>query len=522
MRRIILILVMLVSSSAFAADTGSVVISDYSKIIQLSGKAVVRVIDGDNDNFAKAEYDDSSWKKITLPENMASVFPGNPKVCWYRIHLVFPDNLPNNSIGISLGIISDTDETYFNGILIGKTGDEKVHAYDKKRIYELPQNLIIQGKDNVIAIKTIRYFNNESGMNAGNIYIAHLKKLYYDFFSKEFTDLIFVALYLIVALYFSVLFISKTIDREYLFFSLFTILTAVYLFLRTQIKYFVIDDFTLLKRIEYITLFLIPVFMMEYIRYYFNRQRRNYHYIYYVFIAIASAIIVFSSDIRLWNNLLLYSVEPSWIFPIGYSAVVCLHEIKKTHDAKYLFATFIIILCAFINDVLYDRGFIHSMRVSTYGFMAVIAGTAIIMRGKFRHLYETAQEFGSHRRGLSSIIPENREKMERAIKYIRENFREDISREGLAASIEMHEDYFGKTFKNFTGMRMGDYINELRIHEACRLLLEGDRKVIDIAHEVGFDSLSTFYRTFQSVKKEKPVDWQKRNRVSVQQEGDNL
>jgi AraC-like DNA-binding protein len=316
-------------------------------------------------------------------------------------------------------------------------------------------------------------------------------------------------------LYFSFIFASRTIDREYLYFSLFTLATALYLFLRTQIKFLIVDDFIFLKRLEYISLFCIPLFMMEYMRYFFNKERRVFHYVYYLFAAGISSVIVFSGNVQLWSDLLMYVVEPSWVLPIGYSAVICLRQIKSSRDAKYLFATFVVILCVFINDVLYDRRFLNTMRISTYGYMAVITGTALIMRIRFRALYESASEFAGRRRGLSSIIPENREKMEKAILYIRENFRSDISREGLASSLDMHEDYFGKTFKKFTGLRMSDYINELRINEACTMLRDEKMKVIDIAFSVGFDSLSTFYRTFQSIKGEKPVDWQKGNKSSI-------
>ena len=104
----------------------------------------------------------------------------------------------------------------------------------------------------------------------------------------------------------------------------------------------------------------------------------------------------------------------------------------------------------------------------------------------------------------SKSFPEKPEEMSTSIKkkldviadYLKENYREDISREGLASMIDLDPDYISRLFKIYTGMRIGEYINNLRIEEASRLLISDNRSVLDICMLVGFESLRTFNRAF--------------------------
>ena len=489
-----------------------VILNDYGKGIDFTNQKIVLIGKDDNPLNAGIGLNDSQWKVVSLPSNWNVFFPDKPQICWYRIHVMFPGELPEQTMGITLGVISDIDEFYFNGRLVAKTGSfppDRVSAYDKLRVYEIPTKLIIPGGDNVIALRVMGLFSYESGPHKGVFRIGTYSHIQKKFLTGEMLDIIFIAVYLIVSLYFALIFITRSIDREYLFFSLFTLASAVYLFLQTQIKYLVFDHFFILKRIEYCTLFFIPLFAMEYISYYYGKRHRALHYAYYIFTVLAALVVVIHPHIHVWNGILFYFIEPLWIIPFGYCFFVSIREYKNVQDAKYLLMSFVVAWIIFINDVLFDRGVINTMRLSTYSFMVIIVGTALIMRKRFTRLHITAELFNNKRRGVFSLSEENREKLEKSIAYIKQNYHQEISREGLAESAGMHYDYFGKLFRQYTGMKMGDYINGLRIEEAARLLETSEMKVIDIAFAVGFETLSTFYRVFQNIKKVTPSDWQK-------------
>lgn len=106
-----------------------------------------------------------------------------------------------------------------------------------------------------------------------------------------------------------------------------------------------------------------------------------------------------------------------------------------------------------------------------------------------------------------SVTPAIEEKMKKAITFIRENYQSDISREGLAASLNMHPDSFGRFFKLYTSKKISEFINELRVIEAARRLGETDVNIIDIAFAVGFESLPTFNRAFMKTMNVTPTQF---------------
>ncbi|MNL68388.1 DNA-binding transcriptional regulator AraC [compost metagenome] len=57
--------------------------------------------------------------------------------------------------------------------------------------------------------------------------------------------------------------------------------------------------------------------------------------------------------------------------------------------------------------------------------------------------------------------------------------------------------------KNFTS-----YVNEYRIHEACRMIAEGHQFSLEaIGYEVGFNSKSTFYTAFKKINSVTPLTY---------------
>ena len=94
------------------------------------------------------------------------------------------------------------------------------------------------------------------------------------------------------------------------------------------------------------------------------------------------------------------------------------------------------------------------------------------------------------------LTPAAQDKIGKAISFIRDNFNSEISRDGLAAHLDLSPNYFGKLFTEYTGMKMNDFITDLRINEATRLLRNTGEQIIDIAFAVGFNNLRTFNRAF--------------------------
>lgn len=90
------------------------------------------------------------------------------------------------------------------------------------------------------------------------------------------------------------------------------------------------------------------------------------------------------------------------------------------------------------------------------------------------------------------------------IKYIKDNLHEQISLEQVAEVACMTIPSFCRFFKNRTNKRFSQYITELRIAHACKLLIELDKPISDIANLCGFNSSSHFCKVFKDHTGQRP------------------
>ncbi len=102
-------------------------------------------------------------------------------------------------------------------------------------------------------------------------------------------------------------------------------------------------------------------------------------------------------------------------------------------------------------------------------------------------------------------------KIEAVKEFLDENYDEDISRDHLAQEAGMSPDHLGKMFKQYTGDKISDYVNNLRVQEAARQLRETRLKIIDIAFNVGFGSLRSFNKAFRDLMGDSPSNYRKQS-----------
>ncbi len=85
------------------------------------------------------------------------------------------------------------------------------------------------------------------------------------------------------------------------------------------------------------------------------------------------------------------------------------------------------------------------------------------------------------------------------LEYIASHFQEPgLNGSNLAQSLGISQRYLQRLLQE-TGKSFTQHVNELRLDRACALLAaSGDRRVSDVAFEVGFSDLAHFYRLFRS------------------------
>lgn len=81
--------------------------------------------------------------------------------------------------------------------------------------------------------------------------------------------------------------------------------------------------------------------------------------------------------------------------------------------------------------------------------------------------------------------------------YIHSHLDDKLDRDSLAAMVYLSPDYLSHCFKRETGLSLTNYIIEVRIQEAKRLLVKKESNIRDVALSCGFQNISYFTRQFK-------------------------
>lgn len=103
----------------------------------------------------------------------------------------------------------------------------------------------------------------------------------------------------------------------------------------------------------------------------------------------------------------------------------------------------------------------------------------------------------------------NKQKIQQAVVYIRENFDKDLNMAVVSNHISMNYSLFSYVFKQYTGSNFVNYLKDIRIEEAKRLLEETDMKIIDVSAKVGYENEKHFMKIFKTACGVSPTEYRK-------------
>ena len=103
------------------------------------------------------------------------------------------------------------------------------------------------------------------------------------------------------------------------------------------------------------------------------------------------------------------------------------------------------------------------------------------------------------------------ERINTAYEYIFRHFAGELDYAALARSVGMSLSALSHFFRRVTGRTVSDFVNEVRIGHAHRLLLETDRTIAEVAFACGFESLSHFNRRFRALSGVSPSQFLQRH-----------
>lgn len=85
------------------------------------------------------------------------------------------------------------------------------------------------------------------------------------------------------------------------------------------------------------------------------------------------------------------------------------------------------------------------------------------------------------------------------VDYLTPHLNESFTIQSLSEMAQVSQTSFRRLFKAHTGKSPSDYIRELRMTSAARMLLTSDREIAEIGYQVGFSDANYFSRTFRQV-----------------------
>ena len=90
--------------------------------------------------------------------------------------------------------------------------------------------------------------------------------------------------------------------------------------------------------------------------------------------------------------------------------------------------------------------------------------------------------------------------------YIRDHLNEDIDMAMITDKLHMNYAYFSRKFKEAAGQNFSDYLTDMRMQEAQRLMASG-KNVGEAAERVGYNNIYAFTRAFKRRFGQSPTQW---------------
>ncbi|MGF7060274.1 helix-turn-helix domain-containing protein [Brassicibacter mesophilus] len=105
--------------------------------------------------------------------------------------------------------------------------------------------------------------------------------------------------------------------------------------------------------------------------------------------------------------------------------------------------------------------------------------------------------------------------LQKALNYIEEHVKENISLEELSALCFYSTHHFHRIFQSIIGIPVTDYIRKRKLSVAAWEIIETDKNIVDIALDYGFNSHETFSRAFKRIFDITPNDYRKLNTHAI-------
>jgi AraC-like DNA-binding protein len=114
------------------------------------------------------------------------------------------------------------------------------------------------------------------------------------------------------------------------------------------------------------------------------------------------------------------------------------------------------------------------------------------------------------------------ERLNSIYNYSFKHFKDKIPLETIASEVALSPSSFCRYFKSKTGKSFTDFILEMRVSHACKLLHENKLNVKQICYDSGFNNFSSFHKHFKIITGLSPQNYQKAYFIKLQNQPNNI
>lgn len=137
-------------------------------------------------------------------------------------------------------------------------------------------------------------------------------------------------------------------------------------------------------------------------------------------------------------------------------------------------------------------------------------GYEITITGNLHKIYAfLLRQWHSERENKSIFNEMDETRISEVLKYIEENYQNELSADEVAKKCHVSYSYFSRWFKKITGKTFIQYVNYVRINHAEQLLMNSDYNITEISMQTGFPTTSYFIKQFKLQKGYSPGKFRK-------------
>ncbi len=126
------------------------------------------------------------------------------------------------------------------------------------------------------------------------------------------------------------------------------------------------------------------------------------------------------------------------------------------------------------------------------------------------HLMQSSKEYiPLSTQDVEISNPKDMERIDKVFRYTVDQFASKITLEDVAAIAGLSVPAFCNYFKKSTKKTYIDFLNEVRVGYACKLLIETDLSIVNICYESGYNTLANFNKQFLKIKNATPSKYRK-------------